>query len=297
MAIAEALASARLPPRCHPLRRFAPRRGGHPGAQRRVLPHAVAGPRHPAEAHGAEHRRRHRPARPRSPPPSGCCCAGGRRSCCPSAGTPRPRAAQPRRRRAAHPDRGGEEQDDTDARRRQPPGRSGGQGVRRQLQRTNLPRAVLTGNPVRRPRCSASNAGSTTPRARRLLGVPEGRTLLLAYGGSLGARTVNRAVWGSTRAVGRSGRSRSSHVIGDRGLGRARRRSPPGRRSTPPPSTRSTCRRRSAPPTWCRPGRRLHRVRARRCRGRFDPGAAAHRHRGPPDRQRPGAEQVSARRW
>ncbi|MCC6434798.1 MAG: undecaprenyldiphospho-muramoylpentapeptide beta-N-acetylglucosaminyltransferase [Acidimicrobiales bacterium] len=84
------------------------------------------------------------------------------------------------------------------------------------FEHTDLPRAVLTGNPVRAEMLSVERRLDRA-EARRLLGVPEGRTLLLAYGGSLGARTVNRAVWGALeRWVDRDDLA-VRHVIGDRG--------------------------------------------------------------------------------
>ena len=48
---------------------------------------------------------------------------------------------------------------------------------------------VFTGNPVRRAVCEASHE-----EGRSLLGVPEGATMLLVFGGSLGARHVNEAI-------------------------------------------------------------------------------------------------------
>ncbi|WP_072499695.1 UDP-N-acetylglucosamine--N-acetylmuramyl-(pentapeptide) pyrophosphoryl-undecaprenol N-acetylglucosamine transferase, partial [Olsenella phocaeensis] len=48
---------------------------------------------------------------------------------------------------------------------------------------------VVTGNPVRRSVIEASRE-----EGRRRLGIPEGATMLLVFGGSLGARHVNEAV-------------------------------------------------------------------------------------------------------
>lgn len=58
---------------------------------------------------------------------------------------------------------------------------------------TPLPRAVVTGNPVR------AGVAAVAPErdraaARRAFGVGEGRHLLLVFGGSLGARRINEAV-------------------------------------------------------------------------------------------------------
>lgn len=80
---------------------------------------------------------------------------------------------------------------------------------------TDLPRAVLTGNPVRSEVLAVDRATDRSP-ARAVLGVPEDRLLVLAFGGSLGARRVNRAVAG---VVGRwSSRDDLAvrHVVGER---------------------------------------------------------------------------------
>jgi|TARA_B100001105_G_scaffold32708_1_gene22923 undecaprenyldiphospho-muramoylpentapeptide beta-N-acetylglucosaminyltransferase len=77
---------------------------------------------------------------------------------------------------------------------------------------TALPRPELTGNPVR---ASIRSAVDTRVEARDRLGVGE-RSLLVAFGGSLGARRLNRAVadfvegWGGGPLVVR-------HVVGSRG--------------------------------------------------------------------------------
>ncbi len=61
---------------------------------------------------------------------------------------------------------------------------------------TPLPRAVVTGAPVRAEVAALAGAGSEGPsaEARRALGVPGGRILVVAVGGSLGARRINQAV-------------------------------------------------------------------------------------------------------
>lgn len=58
---------------------------------------------------------------------------------------------------------------------------------------TPLPRAVVTGNPIR-PEIAAIDPARDRAAARALLGVDEGRRLLLVVGGSLGALRLNRAV-------------------------------------------------------------------------------------------------------
>lgn len=57
----------------------------------------------------------------------------------------------------------------------------------------DLPRAVCTGNPVR-TEVLAVDRGRQRRAARAALGVGEGRFLVAAFGGSLGARRINEAV-------------------------------------------------------------------------------------------------------
>jgi UDP-N-acetylglucosamine--N-acetylmuramyl-(pentapeptide) pyrophosphoryl-undecaprenol N-acetylglucosamine transferase len=80
---------------------------------------------------------------------------------------------------------------------------------------TPLPRAVVTGNPVR-DEVLAVDRDRDRADARRALGVEPGRFLVLVFGGSLGALRINRAVLG---CLGRW-RDRKDvairHVIGDR---------------------------------------------------------------------------------
>ena len=81
---------------------------------------------------------------------------------------------------------------------------------------TDLPRAVLTGNPVR-PEIEAIDRGEAARRrAKAELGVPPERRLLLVTSGSLGARRINQAVV----ELARRWRDRSDlavhHVIGSR---------------------------------------------------------------------------------
>ncbi len=58
---------------------------------------------------------------------------------------------------------------------------------------TDLPRAVLTGNPVRAEILEVDRSRDQEA-ARALLGVRPGRPLVLVFGGSLGARRLNEAV-------------------------------------------------------------------------------------------------------
>ncbi|MCC5953591.1 MAG: undecaprenyldiphospho-muramoylpentapeptide beta-N-acetylglucosaminyltransferase [Acidimicrobiia bacterium] len=58
---------------------------------------------------------------------------------------------------------------------------------------TDLPRAVVTGNPVR-SEILAVDRHTDGQTARAALGVPDGRILVAAFSGSLGARRINRAM-------------------------------------------------------------------------------------------------------
>jgi UDP-N-acetylglucosamine--N-acetylmuramyl-(pentapeptide) pyrophosphoryl-undecaprenol N-acetylglucosamine transferase len=80
---------------------------------------------------------------------------------------------------------------------------------------TPLPRAVVTGNPVR-PEVLAIDRSRDAAGARNKLGVAPGRRMVLIFGGSLGALRINRA---AVDAVGRwAGRAdlHVRHVIGSR---------------------------------------------------------------------------------
>ncbi len=59
---------------------------------------------------------------------------------------------------------------------------------------TDLPRTVWTGNPVRPEILDVANGVNTRGEARALLGVAENATMIVVFGGSLGARTINNAV-------------------------------------------------------------------------------------------------------
>lgn len=80
---------------------------------------------------------------------------------------------------------------------------------------TGLPRAQLTGNPVR-PEVRARVVDRDRAGARRALGVPEGATLVLAFGGSLGARRINEAVLGAAARWRDRADLALHHVVGDR---------------------------------------------------------------------------------
>ena len=80
---------------------------------------------------------------------------------------------------------------------------------------TPLPRARVTGNPVR-PEVLAVDRGRDRLAARADLGVDEGRRLLAVFGGSLGARRINESVRAALETW--SGRSDLAvhHVVGER---------------------------------------------------------------------------------
>jgi len=81
---------------------------------------------------------------------------------------------------------------------------------------TTLPRAVVTGTPVREDVLAVRRDPESRAAARRELGLPEGRRVIAVTGGSLGARTVNTAVLDLARRW--SGRSDVAihHAIGVR---------------------------------------------------------------------------------
>jgi len=62
---------------------------------------------------------------------------------------------------------------------------------------TPLPRAVVTGNPVRAEILAVDRSPAGRAAARAALGLPEGRTVVAVFGGSLGALRLNKAVLGA----------------------------------------------------------------------------------------------------
>jgi UDP-N-acetylglucosamine--N-acetylmuramyl-(pentapeptide) pyrophosphoryl-undecaprenol N-acetylglucosamine transferase len=80
---------------------------------------------------------------------------------------------------------------------------------------TPLPRAVVTGNPVR-PEVLAIDRQRDAPLARTKLGVEPGRRMLLIFGGSLGALRINRATIEAVRRWAARGDLHVRHVIGSR---------------------------------------------------------------------------------
>lgn len=61
---------------------------------------------------------------------------------------------------------------------------------------TPLPRAVVTGTPVRPAIAAVEHSVAARRAARERLGLPEDRRVVAAFGGSLGARRINQAVDG-----------------------------------------------------------------------------------------------------
>lgn len=59
---------------------------------------------------------------------------------------------------------------------------------------TDLPRATVTGNPVRREIAFLDRSPEKVRSARSALGLPQDRVVLGAFGGSLGSGTINQAV-------------------------------------------------------------------------------------------------------
>jgi undecaprenyldiphospho-muramoylpentapeptide beta-N-acetylglucosaminyltransferase len=81
---------------------------------------------------------------------------------------------------------------------------------------THLPRAVVTGTPVRPEIAAAGRSPEDRRAARRVLGLPEDRPTVVVFGGSLGARRINDAVLGlAERWQAREDRS-IYHIVGRR---------------------------------------------------------------------------------
>ncbi|MHB1776347.1 MAG: UDP-N-acetylglucosamine--N-acetylmuramyl-(pentapeptide) pyrophosphoryl-undecaprenol N-acetylglucosamine transferase [Acidimicrobiales bacterium] len=81
---------------------------------------------------------------------------------------------------------------------------------------TPLPRAEVTGTPVRREIRSVDRHDGARASAKRQLGVPPGRRLLGAFGGSLGARRINQAVAGLAERWSERDDLAIHHVVGRR---------------------------------------------------------------------------------
>ena len=78
----------------------------------------------------------------------------------------------------------------------------------------DLPRAVLTGNPVRPEIIAAASLSKAEARAR--LGLPADRTVLAVFSGSLGSQRINTAVVGALGRLAGRGDLAIYHVFGRR---------------------------------------------------------------------------------
>lgn len=81
---------------------------------------------------------------------------------------------------------------------------------------TPLPRAVVTGNPVRQEILGVDRSPAGRAAARAALGLPEGRRVLAVFGGSLGALRLNNAVLGALEAWVDRDDLAVRHVVGER---------------------------------------------------------------------------------
>ena len=81
---------------------------------------------------------------------------------------------------------------------------------------TRLPRAVLTGNPVRPEILAVDRSPEGVLEAREALGLPANRALVAAFGGSLGSGRVNDAVLGLVAAWADRADVAVRHVVGAR---------------------------------------------------------------------------------
>jgi UDP-N-acetylglucosamine--N-acetylmuramyl-(pentapeptide) pyrophosphoryl-undecaprenol N-acetylglucosamine transferase len=81
---------------------------------------------------------------------------------------------------------------------------------------TPLPRAVVTGNPVRPQILAVDRSPGGRAAARLALGLPEDRRVLAVFGGSLGALRLNTAVFGALESWAGRGDLAVRHVVGER---------------------------------------------------------------------------------
>ena len=81
---------------------------------------------------------------------------------------------------------------------------------------TSLPRAVVTGNPVRPEVVAADGMPEGRSRARAEFGLPSDRRLVAVAGGSLGARRINQAVTGLAAKWATRSDLSIYHVVGRR---------------------------------------------------------------------------------
>ena len=81
---------------------------------------------------------------------------------------------------------------------------------------TPLPRAVVTGNPVRSEILAVDRSAAGRAAARAALGLPENRTVVAVFGGSLGALRLNNAVLGASDTWAGRRDLAVRHVVGER---------------------------------------------------------------------------------
>ncbi len=81
---------------------------------------------------------------------------------------------------------------------------------------TGLPREVVTGSPVRPEIARVDRSGSARNAARQKLELPEHRVVVGVFGGSLGARSINRAVVELADKWRHRGDVAIRHVVGSR---------------------------------------------------------------------------------
>ena len=81
---------------------------------------------------------------------------------------------------------------------------------------TDLPRSIWTGNPVRPEILAVADGTTSRESARAALEIDADRTLLVVFGGSLGARTINNALLGALPALADRGDLEIRHIIGRR---------------------------------------------------------------------------------
>ena len=79
-----------------------------------------------------------------------------------------------------------------------------------------LPHSVVTGTPVRPEIAAVDRTAASRASARRLLGLPDDRAVVAAFGGSLGARQINRAVDGAVERWSTRDDLAVYHIVGRR---------------------------------------------------------------------------------
>lgn len=81
---------------------------------------------------------------------------------------------------------------------------------------TALPRAVVTGNPLRPEIASIDRSAEGTAAARLALGLPDGAVVIAVVGGSLGSRRINDATFGLVAAWADRSDVAIRHAVGRR---------------------------------------------------------------------------------